>query len=515
MVPARQTWTVRADSDRRIAVAGFGLAVAVGLVFAFVGLDTHSLWFDELFTAKLLEPWPGTTLFERIATDVHPPLYLLTLGAFTQVAGASDAMLRLPSALAASAAIVVFVAGMRAVFSLPARLFGAALATGSLFWFSQAQNARSYALCLLIVTGILALALARLRGQRGWRTPALLALMLAGAFTHFYVLHVGLAVLILLGLLEHRDRWRLAAAGAALAVAAGLYVKLVIEPHTRVSLGDNWYRNDVAWYVAVLKSCLDYTLGTPGLVALLLCAAAILHGRRGSTGRLQPSRTLLFLAGVPVVVLLGAIASSTLLAPNFWDRNFMVVSPFVWALAALAYDAAVEKAAPALRLALTVTLAALALSMAGVAVARLPGTGSRVVHEPFRQSAAWIGGQPACRGQVLPVITTDSPAWYKPGYAELIYGGAYGHYLQGFAPTALVFSRDLAQGVLPAGLKAELQRRLASEGCPVLAWMAHNVTPEASAWVRDKLLAIAGSPAGVTTHVFEDGGPGFVLAVKR
>jgi hypothetical protein len=215
-----------------------------------------------------------------------------------------------------------------------------------------------------------------------------------------------------------------------------------------------------------------------------------------------------------LVVLLGAIASSTLLAPNFWDRNFMVVSPFVWALSALLYDAAVEKASAALRLALTAALAALVLSMAGVAVARLPDTGSRVLHEPFRQSAEWIRGQPACRGQVLPVITTDSPTWYGAGYAELIYGSAYGRYLQGFAPTELVFSRDLAQGVLPAGLKPELQRRLAGQGCPVVAWMAHNMTPEASAWIGDKLLAAVGSTAAVAAREFDDGSLGYVLTVK-
>jgi hypothetical protein len=332
--------------------------------------------------------------------------------------------------------------------------------------------------------------------------------MLAGAFTHFYVLYVGLAVLVMLGLLERRERPLLAAAAVALVVAAGLYVKLVIEPHTRVSLTDNWYRNDVGWYVAVLKSCLQYTLGWPGLAALLLCGVV--------AGRRLLDRPMLFLAGVPVVVLLGAIASSTLLAPNFWDRNFMVVSPFVWAIGALAYDAAVEKAAPALRLALTAALALLVLSMAGVAVARLPDTGSRVLHEPFRQSADWIRGQPACQGQTLPVVTTDSPTWYKPGYAELIYGSAYGRYLQGFAPTELVFSRDLARGVLPTGLKDALQQRLAGQGCPVLAWMAHNMTPETGAWIQARLLAIAGGAgAKVSLREFDDGGLGYVLYVSR
>jgi hypothetical protein len=511
-----QRWTVRPDTDRRVAVAGFGLAAAIGLAFAFIGLDTHSLWFDELFTAKLLEPWPGTTLFERIATDVHPPLYLLSLGAFTQVFGDGEIGLRLPSALAACCAIGVFVAGTRASFSLPARLFAAALATGSLFWFSQAQNARSYALCLLIAAAILALGLALLRGQRGWRLPALLLLMLAGAFTHFYVLYVSLAVLVLLGLFERRDRAVLAATALGLVLAAALYVKLVIEPHTRVSLGDNWYRNDPAWYLAVLKSCVVYTLGTPGLVALLLSAVVLLHGRRAAGGRLQPDRATLFLAGVPVLVLLGAIASSSLLAPNFWDRNFLVVSPFLWALGARLYDAAIGKATPAIRLALTAALAVLVLSTAGIATARLPGAEARVQHEPYRQSAAWIQSLPACRGQTLPVITTDSPSWYKPGYAELIYGSAYGHYLQGFAPTELVFGRDLARGTLPDGLERALQRRLAGDGCPVLAWSVHNMSPEQIAWIEARLLTLLGGDAGrLAIRDFEDGAPGYVLYVKR
>jgi hypothetical protein len=139
-----------------------------------------------------------------------------------------------------------------------------------------------------------------------------------------------------------------------------------------------------------------------------------------------------------------------------------------------------------------------------------------VVHEPFRQSAEWIRTLPACRGRTLPVVTSDSPAWYKPGYAGLIYGGAYGRYLQGFAPTELVFSGDLALGVLPPGLKEELQRRLAGQGCPVLAWMAHNMTPAIGAWIQTKLLAAVGVDAAkVSLREFDDGGLGYVLYVSR
>src|SRR5262245_57234386 len=184
---------VSLEADRRVAVACFGAACAVGLVFAFVGLDTHSFWYDELFTARLLEPEPGTTLPSRIATDVHPPLYLLALGLFTDILGDSDWALRAFSAIAACGAIVLFIAGTRSAFSLPARLFGAAMATGSLFWFFQAQNARSYALCLLIGSAVMVIALALLQGEgrRRLLLAGLLALMLAGSFVHFYLLYLS------------------------------------------------------------------------------------------------------------------------------------------------------------------------------------------------------------------------------------------------------------------------------------------------------------------------------------
>jgi hypothetical protein len=506
-----------------IAVGGFGLAAMIGVVFAFVGFDTHSLWFDELFTALLLKPTPGTTLLWRIATDVHPPLYLLALAGITGLFGDDEVGLRLLSAFAACSAILVFVLGTRLTFSLPARLFGAAIATGSLFWFSQAQYARSYALCLLIVSGLLAVSLTLLKPDRGHRGPqlvALLGLAVAGSFTHFYALYVSLSVLILLAFIDRRDRALLAGTAAALIIAAGLYVKLVIEPYTRVSLNDNWYQNNIAWYLTVLRSCLDYTLGPLGLAAILLCVAAILHGRLGSANRppVQLDRVMVFLGGVPVLVLAGAVVSSTLLAPNFWGRNFLIVSPFFWALSALAYDVAMEKAKPVLRLALASALSLLVLTMSSIAMARLPSAARGALYEPFRQSAQWIQSLPACHGQILPAVTTDHPSWYKPGYAEAIYKSAYGHYLRRFAPTELIFSRDLVRGTLAPGLRAELERRLEGEGCPVLAWSVHNMTTETFAWISAQLLASLGRGADdprVMTQAFSDGTPGFILYVRQ
>src|SRR5260370_5968792 len=107
--PSRIAHTaISAGLERRIAVACFGIATAIGLIGAFVELDGHSFWLDELFTARLLQPVAGTNLLSRIATDVHPPLYMLTLWLHAQAFGTSHAALRGFAAASPFGAILVF-----------------------------------------------------------------------------------------------------------------------------------------------------------------------------------------------------------------------------------------------------------------------------------------------------------------------------------------------------------------------------------------------------------------------
>lgn len=171
-----------------------------------------------------------------------------------------------------------------------------------------------------------------------------------------------------------------------------------------------------------------------------------------------------------------------------------------------------------IRLVLTCSLAFIVLSMSAIVTSRLPSGEVRAIYEPFRESATWIRSLPACQGQTLPVVTTDDPAWYKPGYAEFIYESAYARYLQGFAPPQLVFSRDLDRERLPLALMAELQRRVDGGSCPILAWAAHNMSPATIGRIKDKLLGSldrGDAAMRVATRSFDDGSVGYVLYVQR
>lgn len=533
----------------RLEIGCFGLACAVGIVGAFVGMDAHGFWFDEFFTARIIEPTDGTgSLLSRIASDVHPPVYLAVLFAYSRIVGDSEVALRSFSALAACAAILIFIAATKRGFTLPARLFGGSIATGSLFWFFQSQNARSYALCLLISAGILALCLSLLAApqprNKRYKLGGLIVLMFIGSFVHFYVMYESLAALIVLALLRRHERYLMAATVGALLIASVSYVQFVMAPFSQAALGSNWFQNNPDWYYRVLKSCMQYTFGNAGSIAIAVCAAAFVFRRMVSNGEpgdqevltrpslratLQPysisslkrfplDSVTVLLVGVPFLVLIAAIVSSTLIAPNFFDRNYLVLSPFLWGFSARLYDAATVGAPRLFRMALNVALSAVVLSMASIVTLRLPPERPPLAYEPFRESAQWIRSIPECRDQILPVITTDRKAWYKPGQASIVYASAYGWYLQGFSLPRLIFMEEILAHGFPTDLRAELQQRMDGDGCSVLAWSVHNMSAEAIAVAKNELLRSVDRPVAETavkTKEFRDGQVGFVLYLDQ
>ena len=92
---------MRISVVRHFEVGLFGLACVIGMIGAFVGLNAHGFWFDELFTVRILEPADGSGgLFSRIAGDVHPPVYLVVLFIYSRIVGDTEVALRSFSALA-------------------------------------------------------------------------------------------------------------------------------------------------------------------------------------------------------------------------------------------------------------------------------------------------------------------------------------------------------------------------------------------------------------------------------
>ena len=511
----------RSDPVGTLATAAFGIAVAIGLGAAFTGLDLAGLWQDELYTGWIVDPAIGfPETMSRAVRDVSPPLYYVLLWPLVKVAGTDEVGLRLFSVLCATGAILLFVAGGRAFFGLRARLFAAAMATASSYWFMQAQNARFYALGMMVGTALLLLALSALGRPRVSRaTIGLFAMTAIATAIHFYLLYVSLAVLAVLFLLRPQQRIATAAWAILLLLAAVTYLRLVIAPNSFASIGANWIGNDAAWYAVHLRNALQQSLTNKAALALVICllpgGLALLRTRRIPVG--APSDQLggpFLCLAVPVLVLLAGGVTSFLFTPNFHSRYVLLASPFLWGLFAFLYDRSVVPAPRVLRQVVDAALAVVLLWMSTtMALNRF-----KPYSEPFRETAARIVDIPSCRGQEILAIVMERRDWFRSEDGIAPVRAAYEKYLNGQATVRTVFFEDLLAGTVPADLRQMLARRIDGNGCPVLAWVVHLATPEIAAEIAKAVLAVAGRSAraaDLEVITIRTGLEGYIIAMKR
>jgi mannosyltransferase len=194
---------------------------AAGLRFGTLGVQ--SLWFDEGATHDLVRLSLGDLLSQVAHHESSPPLFYLLEWAWTHVAGTGPVALRELSALAGTLTVPVAFAIGRRLAGDRAGLTTAALAAFNplLVWFSQ--EARSYALVVLLVAVSLWCLLAALdgggsRAYAAWAVASALALA-----THYFALFVvAPAALWLLVHDRGSARARAALAATASVAAAGL-----------------------------------------------------------------------------------------------------------------------------------------------------------------------------------------------------------------------------------------------------------------------------------------------------
>ena len=465
------------------------LAALACLAGAFVGLGTNGFWIDELFTAHVVGHDHDTAAaLARALIDNHPPTYYLALFGLSEVLGTSEAALRLPSAVFAVAALVLFYFGTRRYYSVPARLVTIVLAATSRYWLFQSQNARSYALLMLLATLLMVLAMRWIdrdrRGERARGTLAALVLVaVLGVFVHYYMLFVELAVILVMMAMSPRFRLIGIALGAVLTASVFGYVELVMKPHTVFANEISWMGNDFAWYRAEVQSTLTSIANRLTAVAMLvvLAGAAGLALSRRSHGPAIDARWLP--VAVPFLVLAAGITSSQAMAPNVTARNLLVSVPFIWATIALLYDLGVARLG-ARRWVAMLVLAGLALASVGSVRSRLKSTNT-----PFRETAQWIARNGDCAGATIAVFV-DRNSYVSEPIAMARVVQDYGYYSDPSIRLRGAFAEDVFAPP-PAGEKS----------CAVVGWAMHYVIGKDSAEaLRRRIEAGLGRP--VTMRVF-------------
>lgn len=422
-------------------------------------IGDQGLYGDELFVYAAAKAWAssGELLPGAIARDVHPPLYPLLMRFWVELFGTSELALRLPSLLAFVATLIAalqterFITGGRTFFALPALL---ASSFGAQYF---AQEARSYALLLLLAWLVTDLALRIVAGSKTSATRLFILHFVAAsaaAFTHYFGFLVAAAsyVVILIALNGARvDMRRLLVSGA---LWAGLFLPWLVFHYGTIhpmTGGRFWIENDLGH---IATGFARFLFGAPlaAMLAAALLLGIILRRRRElPLGRLLP---LLGIAGLTVL----AAAAISLHTPIITPRNLIVLLPAI--LMGVFLIAVGQR--PGMR-----QYSVLALLAGVLLVGALWGDRSK---EQWREAGAFFSRQADCDGaHVLVLLSSiDVPEIYqyyvtagiRPDFIGVTHGNP--------------FTSPISSGLLDLAAALERYRpALLASPCPVAFWGGH------------------------------------------
>ena len=385
--------------------------VGVGALARFATLGSQGYWFDEVFTVTIASGDLGDVLDRIEATESTPPLYYFLAAVWERIFGADEVALRSLSALAGTATIPVVHAAGAALGSRRAGLAAAALTAASplMIWYSQ--EARAYAL-LVLLAAVSFLFFARALDDRAPRELAWWALFSALALcTHYYAVALIAAEAAVL-VWRRRD----AIAGPLIATAALAAAGLALLP---LALG----QADIAGFIAIFDlgerlaqvpqhfvAGMAEPLSGLAIVLTLAVAALAVAGAiraRGEKREAAVTAGLVLAAGLGLVLVLALAGADYLLS-----RNLLALwPPFVVGLGALLAAPALDRAAIAAVGALCTAGLALAIWTAATPTAGRPDLQPLVaaLGEPRGERAVFADGK-----YVLVPLETELPGSRLP-----------------------------------------------------------------------------------------------------
>ena len=252
--------------------------MVLGALLRFATLDAQSFSNDELFSAWLMQKSFGGMIDTVPESEATPPLFYVLEWLVTRPLGTGEVGMRLLPALAGTLTIAAVYAAGALAASRRAGLAAAAFAAVNPFLVWYSQEARAYALMILLVALSLVWLAAHWREGRGltaWAVASAAALA-----THYFALVVVAPAAL----------WLLLSAGAelrrrALAIALPAVTGLALVPlalHQRDAVGDPGgigERDLLERVAAIPKSFLvGFSLPAEALVVVVaaLCAVGAL-----------------------------------------------------------------------------------------------------------------------------------------------------------------------------------------------------------------------------------------------
>lgn len=286
------------------------LVLATGLRLR--GLGHQSLWYDESGTLESARVRLSQVIPLVDQTENTPPFYYILLNRWVRLFGTSDVALRLPSALYGIATVIMLYLIGREALGEPLGLFAAGGLAISRYHIAYSQEARAYALLVLLATVSCYAMVVLARRRRRWAEWVYVlssaAMLWTQPFGVFVMLGQGLFILT-----RWRDpagvplrRWLILQAAAVL-----LFAPWIPKAMSVASAGQPWMPMP-----HVAEAMREYVTPWPALVTLLLLAAVgvVIGVRRREMG--GPLGILLLAACVVTPIVL-SVGRHSLFTPRY------------------------------------------------------------------------------------------------------------------------------------------------------------------------------------------------------
>ncbi len=308
----------------RLSATTIVIALTVlGGLLRFATLDVQSIWLDESATMILVRRGFESMLSHLPASESAPPLYYVLVWGWTKVFGAGPLDFRSFSALIGTATIpVLYLAGRRV--SPRVGLWAAAIAAVNPAMYYYSQEARCYALLILLSAGALVFWQRALQTREGrdlwlWAGTSILALL-----THYFAVFLFVPEAVMLA---RRLSWRRLYAPAGAVVLTGLAL-VPLALRERADGKSNWIQES-SLLARLAQAPKQYLVGLYSpmeivstlLAGLLAAGALVLLVRRGSGRERRLARDLAIL-GV-LALALPALLAVTHALDIFNGRNVM------------------------------------------------------------------------------------------------------------------------------------------------------------------------------------------------
>ncbi len=317
--------------------------LSLGSLLRFSGLEHESLWNDELSSCFRSS---YTTLSEVITQgvipDVHPPGYQILLYFVERTIGNSAVSLRLPSAIAGILTILIVFQIGKKLFSASSALLASAMLAVSPTHIWLSQEARPYAILILLTTlsvSILINLLGNLSEYRSpgwWNSTGFILTGILLEYTHYFGLLIFLLEISVLCYVSLKERKNIPAVLGIGIIPILVYIPWIPIAASQSGSGSYVTPPAIGNLAILFFEYMGWSKFLLGIFVATISIAGFVYLKNGNSKKSFKGQNIAVPCFWLILPLVASLIISFTLVPVFTIRNMMIALPGVFLLFAIA-----------------------------------------------------------------------------------------------------------------------------------------------------------------------------------